>query len=335
MDCAPRGGSSTSAQPQWLGRTWLLLRDAALAWVDDYAASIGAALSYYTVFSMAPLLLIVISIAGLVFGEAAARGEILDQLAALVGVEGAHVLETALEGLNQPRAGWWGTGAGVVALLIGASTVFAELQSAMDRIWRAPPQAPSGAPLPAGPGAVWQLLRVRLLSLGMVLGVGFLLLVSLVASAALAALEKWWAPWFGDLALLASALNFGLSFALVTVLFAMIYKWMPRVRLAWRDVAVGAVLTALLFTLGKSLIGLYIGRSGVASVFGAAASLVVLLLWVYYSAQVFLFGAEITWVYALRHGSLQGTQPAVGAAQPAQPLACAQPAQHPQPRTVP
>lgn len=286
------------AGPAMMRSTVALLREAVDAWLDDNASSMGAALAYYTLFSMAPLLLIVISIAGLVFGEAAARGEIFAQLSDLIGSEGARTVQSALEALNQPRSGWLGTLLGVTVLLVGATTVLAELQSAMDRIWRVPQrQTHSG---------LWRLLRVRLLSLGMALGIGFLLMVSLLASAALAALEKWWTPWFGGVALLASALNFALSFGFVTAVFAMIYKWMPRARVAWRDVGIGAVLTALLFTLGKSLIGLYIGRSGVASAFGAAGSLVVLLLWIYYSAQIFLFGAELTWVYANRHGSLRG-----------------------------
>jgi len=280
-----------------LGATWPLLRDAVGAWVDDYASSMGAALAYYTVFSIAPLLLIVISVAGLVFGEQAARGEIMGQLSSLLGKDNAGVVESALQGLNQPRAGLLATLVGLGVLLVGATTVFAELQSAMNRIWRTP------APVPRG---VWQLVRSRLLSLGMVLGIGFLLMVSLVVSAGLAALGRWWGPWFEQVAMLGEAINLVVSLALMAVLFAMIYKWMPRVKLAWRDVWIGAALTALLFTVGKTLIGLYIGRSGVASPFGAAASLVVLLLWVYYSAQIFLLGAEITWVFARRHGSLQG-----------------------------
>ena len=258
----------------------------------------GAALAFYTLFSIAPLLLIVISVAGLVFGAQAARGEIFAQLTSLLGADSAKTIESMLQGLNRPEAGFLGTLIGLLVLLVGATTVFAELQDAMDRIWRAPTR-------PAG-GGIWRLLRTRLLSLGLVLGIGFLLIVSLVASAALAALGKWWAPWFEQFEFVARVVELGLSFAFITVVFAMIYKWMPRVQVAWRDVWIGAALTALLFTLGKTLIGLYIGRSGVASPFGAAASLVVLLLWVYYSAQIFLLGAEFTWVYARRHGSLQG-----------------------------
>ena len=280
-----------------IGATWRLLRDAASAWVDDYAASMGAALAFYTLFSLAPLLLIVISVAGLVFGEQAARGAILGQLSGLVGVQSAATIELLLASLNRPAAGIIGTLVGVVTLLVGATTVFGELQDALDRIWRAPKRTGNG---------LWALLRTRLLSLGLVLGIGFLLLVSLVLSAGLAALDKWSAPWFGGWEVLAQVINFGLSFVLVAAVFAMIYKWMPRQRVGWSDVAVGAAATALLFTIGKTLIGLYIGRSGVATPFGAAGSLVVLLLWVYYSAQIFLLGAELTWVYTRRHGSLRG-----------------------------
>jgi len=283
-----------------IGAAWRLLRDSALAWVDDYAPSMGAALAFYTLFSLAPLLLIVISVAGLVFGEDAARGAILGQLSGLVGEQSAATIEAVLASLNRPAAGVTGTVVGVAMLLVGATSVFGELQDALDRIWRAPKRTGNG---------MWALLRTRLLSLGLVLGIGFLLLVSLVLSAALAALDKWWAPWFAGWGLLAQVLNFAIGFVLVAAVFAMIYKWMPRQRVAWGDVAVGAVITALLFSVGKTLIGLYIGRSGVASPFGAAASLVVLLLWVYYSAQVFLLGAELTWVYSQRHGSLRGLVP--------------------------
>jgi membrane protein len=279
-----------------LGAAWRLLRDAFSAWIDDYAPSMGAALAFYTLFSIAPLLLIVISVAGLFFGEAAARGAILDQLSTLLGEQSAATVESLLASLNRPAASATGTVVGVITLLVGATTVFGELKDAMDRIWRTPASNGSG---------IWTLLRARLLSLGLVLGIGFLLLVSLVLSAALAALDKWSASWLVGWELLAQVINFGVSFVMVAAIFGMIYKWMPRQKLSWRDVAVGALITALLFTVGKAVIGLYIGRSGVASPFGAAASLVVLLLWVYYSAQIFLLGAEITAVYTRRHGSLR------------------------------
>ena len=276
---------------------WALVRDAVKSWIDDYAPSMGAALAYYTMFSIAPLLLIVIAVAGLVFGEQAARGEIVSQLRTLMGEDGARAVEALLVSVKVGGTGIVGTLGGVFMLLVGATTVFAELQNAMDRIWRAPERA--------NEGGVWTLLRTRLLSLGMIMGIGFLLVVSLVVSAGLAALARWWGPLFGDARVLACALDFGLSFVIVTSAFAMIYKWMPRVRLHWRDVWTGAAVTALLFTIGKMLIGTYLGSSGISSGFGAAASLVVMVVWVYYSAQVFLLGVEFTRLYAMRYGSLR------------------------------
>jgi membrane protein len=293
-----------------LKKTWQLVKSAAASWIDDYAPSMGAALAYYTVFSIAPLLLIVISIAGLVFGEDAARGEIVAQLQGLMGNDAAQAIEGLLASVNKPGKGVLSTIIGIVVLLIGATTVFGELQDALDRIWRAPTREGSG---------IWNLLRARLLSFGMILGVGFLLIASLVVSAALSALGKWWAPLFGGWEVLAQVVNFLISFGLVTAIFAMIYKIMPRVKIEWHDVWIGAAVTSLLFTIGKFLISVYIGKSGVASGFGAAASLVVLLIWVYYSAQIFLLGAEFTWVYAHTFGSLKD-QPLPGKA-PAVPTA--------------
>ncbi len=277
---------------------WTLVKTAISAWLDDYAPSMGAALSYYTVFSLAPLLLLVISIAGLVFGPDAARGQIFAELRGLMGDDGASAAEALLQSVNKPAQGVLGSVVGVVLLGVGAISVFGELQDALDRIWRAPGRA--------GGGGVWALVRARLLSFGMVLGIGFLLILSLVASAAVAALGKFAAPAFGSWVVLAELLNLVVSFALVTVTFAMIYKIIPRVRIGWGDVWVGAAVTALLFAIGKSLIGLYLGRSTFASGFGAAGSLVVLLVWMYYSAQIFFLGAEFTWVYAHVHGSRSG-----------------------------
>ena len=271
-------------------------RQAVKAWSDDYAPSMGAALAYSTLFSIAPLLLIAISIAGLVFGEDAARGQVYGELRGLMGEQGAAAVEALLKNVNQPAQGILATAIGVVTLLIGAMTVFGELQNALDRIWR--------APAPPGGSGLLQLLRGRLLSFAMVFGIGFLVLVSLLASAALAALGKWWAPMFGGWSVLANAVDLVLGFAVVTAAFAMIYKVVPRVRIEWRDVWVGAAVTALLFTLGRFAIGFYLGRATFASGFGAAASLVVLLVWMYYSAQIFLLGAEFTWIYAHAFGSL-------------------------------
>jgi membrane protein len=289
-----------------LNEIWPLIKDAVTAWIDDYAPSMGAAIAYYTMFSIAPLLLIAIAVAGLVFGQEVASGEVLLQLRGLMGEDGAQAVQGMLEAASQPEKSVTATLIGVALLVVGATTVFGELQDALDRIWRAPAR-------PEGSG-IWGLLRSRLLSFGMILGIGFLLIVSLVLSAALSALGKWMGPMFGGWEVLAQAVNFVISFALVSVLFAMIYKIMPRVRIAWRDVWTGAIVTSLLFTIGKFAIGLYIGKSGVSSAFGAAGSLAVLLIWVYYSAQIFLLGAEFTWAYAHRFGSLKDA-PAPAAAQ--------------------
>ena len=273
---------------------WGVIKAAVSGWVDDYAQSMGAALAYYTMFSIAPLLLIVISIAGLVFGDEAARGEIVSQLEGMLGAPGALAVQGLLESVREPSESVTATIFGVVLLLIGATSVFGELQDALDRIWR--------APVRAGRSGLWVLIRARLLSFGMILGIGFLLMVSLVASAALAALQKWWGPVFGDWAM-ASSIEVALSFLVITVVFAMIYKIVPRVRIDWKDVWIGAATTSLLFTVGKFLIGVYIGRTAIASGFGAAASLVVVLVWVYYSAQIVLLGAEFTRAYAHKFGS--------------------------------
>jgi membrane protein len=277
---------------------WALMKESVSAWIDDYAPSMGAALSYYTVFSLAPLLVIVVSVAGLVFGDDAVRGELFGQIEALMGSEAAKGIQDLLAAASKPSHGAVGTLVGAVVLLIGATTVFGELQDALDRIWRAPArQKASGW---------WTLVRTRLLSFGVVLGLAFLLIVSLVVGAAIAALGKWWGGLFGGWEALAQALNVVVGFGLTTAVFALIYKVMPRVKVGWGDVWVGAAVTALLFTVGRFLIGLYIGKTGVASGFGAAGSVAVVFVWVYYSAQIFLVGAEFTWVYARRFGSRRG-----------------------------
>ena len=274
--------------------TWVLVKTALTSWSDDYAQSMGAALAYYSLFSIAPLLLIVISVAGLIFGEDAARGQITGQLQGLMGAQGALAVQSLLEGVNKPAQGITATVIGLVLLLIGATTVFGELQDSLDRIWRAPARAGSG---------IWNLFRARLLSFGMIMGIGFLLMVSLVFSAALTAITRWWGPVFEGWEFVANIVNFIFSFVMATGMFAMIYKIMPRVQVRWDEVWIGAAITAVLFTVGKFLIGLYIGRSGVATAFGTAGSLVALLVWVYYSAQIFLMGAEFTWAYSHIFGS--------------------------------
>ena len=288
--------------PGTLAQVWLLVKQAVSAWVEDYAPSMGAAIAYYTMFSIAPLLLIAISVAGLAFGHEAASGEVAAQLSGLMGDAGAQAVQDMLKSASQPEESLLATLIGAVLLLIGATSVFGELQDALDRIWRAPQRSKNTG--------LWGLLRSRLLSFGMILGIGFLLMVSLVMSAGMAAAGQWAGSKLASWEVAATALNFIVSFALVAVMFALIYKIMPRVRIAWRDVWIGALVTALLFNVGKLLIGLYIGKSGVASAFGAAGSLAVLLLWVYYSAQIFLLGAEFTWVYAHSFGSLKGADAA-------------------------
>ncbi len=294
---AQKAAASATAVPQgnWFSQQLQLVKAAMTAWSDDYAPSMGAALSYYTLFSIAPLLIVVIAVAGMVFGQEAAQGAIVGQLHGIMGEEGAVAVEGMLKAAREPAKSAVATIAGIATLLLGSTAIFAELQSALDRIWRVP-----AAKKESG---IWRLLRKRLLSFGLVLALGFLVIVSLVVSAALAALGKWWSSWFEGWDVFLEILNFAVSFGIFTVLFAMIYKIMPRAKIPWSDVWTGAAVTALLFTIGKVLIGLYLGKSSLASGFGAAGSLVVLLVWVYYSAQIFLLGAEYTWAYAQQHGS--------------------------------
>jgi membrane protein len=272
-----------------------LFRDAALNWVKDHAQSMGAALAFYTIFSVAPLLLIVIAVAGFVFGEEAARGEIYLQLNDMLGSQGALAVQGMLESARRPADNVPAAIFGIGMLFVIATSVFAELQDSLDRIWRAPQRRAYGS--------LWAIVRARLLSFGMILGIGFLLIVSLAFSAAMKALSRWWDPTSDSWASFSGATEIGMSLVLLMAVFAMIYKTMPRASIHWRDVWVGAAVTSALFLVGKALIGLYIGRSGITSAFGAAASLIVVLLWVYYSAQIFLFGAEFTWVYSHRYGS--------------------------------
>lgn len=272
-----------------------LCKTSASAWVDDYAPSMGAAISYYTIFSMAPLLVIVIAIAGALFGREAAQGQIVAEIAGLVGRDGASAVEALLRSASAPERGLVAGSISVVVLLVGATSVFAELQSALDRIWHVPDkEKPSG---------LWAVLRARLLSFGLILGLAFLLIVSLMVSALLAAFDTWFGALLPGRELILQSVNELFSIGIFTLLFAMIFKLMPTVPIAWKDVAIGAFVTALLFELGKLLIGLYLGKSGFQQAFAAAGSLVVLVAWVYYAAQIFLLGAEFTKAYADEHGS--------------------------------
>ena len=257
--------------------------------------SMGAALAYYTMFSLAPLLLIVVSVAGLAFGEDAARGEIQAQLQNLMGKQGASAVQDLLASVREPAEGLTATVVGLVLLLVGATTVFAELQGALDRIWQV-----SGRLHKSG----WlTLVRARLMAFGMILAVGFLLIVSLVTSAMFAAVGRRLGPVFGGWQAVVETSNALGGFLLVAFMFGLIYKLMPRQRILTSDVWLGALLAALLFTGGKYVIGAYIGRSGVTAGFGAAGSLVVVLLWVYFSAQILLLGAAFTCAYARTFGS--------------------------------
>jgi len=278
-----------------------LVKKAVMAWIDDYAPSMGAAIAFYTVFSLAPLIIIVLAVAGFFWGQEAVQGQLMGQIGGLLGQDGAQAIEGVVSSSAQEKEqGIVATVSSLIVLAVGATTVFAELQSALDRIWEVPASEKKSG--------IWNMVRSRLLSFGLVLSLAFLLLVSLVVSTALAALGGWMGGLMPGWETMLQILNLIVSFAILTVLFAMIFKFMPQVHVAWRDVWVGALLTALLFVIGKYLIGLYVGKSSVASSYAAAGSLVVVLLWVYYAAQVFLLGAEFTWVYATEHGSLKGTR---------------------------
>ena len=267
----------------------LLLKETALAWSDSKTPRLGAALAYYTIFAIAPLFVIALAVAGYLFGPEAARRGLFGQIYGLVGRQGGEAIQSMVAAANQPRAGLWATVGAVGTLLAGATAVFVELQDALNTIWRVERKPGRG---------VRHFIKDRLLSFAMVVGVGFLLLVSLALNAALSAMGTFASSLLPEQKLLWQILNFTVSLAIITLLFAMILKVLPDVKIAWRDVWVGAFVTALLFNLGKFLIGFYLGRSSMVSVYGAAGSFIVLLLWVYYSAQIVFFGAEFSRLYA-------------------------------------
>jgi membrane protein len=271
---------------------WSVSLQAINDWIDDRAQTMGAALAFYSSFSIAPLLIVAIAVAGLLFGREAATGQVVEQLRDLLGDAGADAVKGMLASASDFGTGLVATGIGLIALLVGATTAFVELQDDLDRIWKAKPRVANG---------IVNLILSRVLSFGMVLCIGFLLTVSLVLSAVVAAAGKHFLS--GGAEAVTHALDLVVSFAVTTFLFALIYKVLPNAPVAWKDVWAGAALTSLLFSIGKFLIGLYIGRSEVTSPFGAAAPFVVLMLWTYYSAQIFLLGAEFTHVFALRRGS--------------------------------
>lgn len=265
------------------------------AWIDHRAASKGAALAFYTLFSMTPILILAIAVAGYFFGAEAAQGEIITQLQGLVGPNGAQAIQAMLAAARNHSSGLIATLLATILLAVGATSVFAELKASLDEIWGENKTTVSG---------FWHMMRTRLLSFGIVLVLAFLLLISLVVSAALAMLERYAGGYWSESVVILSSISWLLSFGVIATLFAVIYKMLPNVPLSWHDVWIGAIFTAALFTLGKHLIGLYLGNSGVASSFGAAGSVIALLLWVYYSAQIFFLGAEFTRYFTLRFGSL-------------------------------
>lgn len=264
-------------------------------WQEDDALQLGAALAYYTIFSLAPLLVVVIGIAGLAFGREAVAGRIDNQIEGLVGREGADAVQAMVASAGQSKSGGIiATIVGLAVTLFGASGVFAQLQASLNKIWEVEPKAGRG---------IMGIVKDRFVSFGMVLGIGFLLLVSLVVSAAVAALDEVVRGLAPSLHVLIAVVSFVVAFGLITLLFALIFRYVPDIRIAWRDVWIGAVVTALLFVIGKYLIGLYLGHSTVASTYGAAGSVLIVLLWVYYSTQILFLGAEFTQVWATRHGS--------------------------------
>ena len=272
---------------------WTLVKATFSDWTEDKASRLAAALAYYTVFSIAPLLIIVIAVAGRFFGDDAVRGEVATQIQGLIGNEdAAQMIEDMVAAARKPTTSTVATIIGVITLFLGASGLFGQLQDALNTIWEVAPK----------PGRGWlATIKDRFLSFTMVLGIGFLLLVSLILSATLSAVSGWLGS--DEESVVWQVFNFLISFGVITLLFAMIYKILPDVKIAWSDVWIGAAATALLFTLGKFLIGLYLGRSGISSTFGAAGSLVLILIWVYYSAQILFLGAEFTQVYATKYGS--------------------------------
>ena len=269
------------------------IKGAGRAWWDDDCTRLGASLSFYTLFAIAPVLLVATAIAGLVFGAEAVRGEIVGQLDHLVGREGALAVQSLLEGAAHRPAGILATVIGSITFLIASTGAFLELQVAFNTIWRVKPRAH---------GHLYAFVMDRVRSFGLVVAIGFLLLVSLLVTAALAALNAWLFNLSPANALLGNILNTLVSIVVTSGLFAMLLRFLPDVRLRWRDVTTGAVVTAVLFTAGQQVIGLYLGQSTIATMYGAAASMMILLLWVYYSCQILLFGAEFTRVWAARHG---------------------------------
>lgn len=272
---------------------------AAQAWIEHDASTMGAALAFYTVFSVAPILIIAIGVIGTVINADTVRAELLPQMQTLFGEAGASAVQMLLLSASRLGSSRMATIIGVITLVLGASSVFVELQNSLDRIW--------GLPKRTRLKGLWHLIRGRFLSLGLVFGVGFLLMVSLLVSTLLAALDSWVATFLGQWQIVLSAIDLSLSVFITTVLFALVYKYVPQERMEWRDVRVGALVASALFNFGKLGIGYYFGKGAFSTVYGAAGSLLILLLWAYYSAQIFLFGAELTKSFSFTFGTRRNT----------------------------
>ncbi|MBK7984594.1 MAG: YihY/virulence factor BrkB family protein [Candidatus Competibacteraceae bacterium] len=288
--------------------TWELLKETYKSWDEDRAPRLAAALAYYTIFALAPLLIIAIAVAALFFDEAHVRHSILTELGGLIGKNGQQALEMMIDGARKPTTGLIATAIGVVTLLVAAGGLFGQLQDALNTIWEVQPKPGRG---------IWGMLRDRFFSFAMVLGSGFLLLVTLLISTALAAVGQWAVGTAYGETQMWRAISFVVSFGVTTVLFAMIFKILPDAKVRWRDVWIGAAATAALFSLGRFLIGWYLGQAATESTYGAAGSLVALLIWIYYSTQILFLGAEFTQVYARTYGSkIEPTENAVRVTEP-------------------
>ncbi|HKG32338.1 MAG TPA: YihY/virulence factor BrkB family protein [Gemmatimonadales bacterium] len=278
----------------------MILRRSVAGWWNDNVPRLGASLAYYTLFALAPILVVAIAIGGLVFGPEAVRGEIVGQIQGLIGREGAEAVQAMLEGASQPGSSIAATVAGIITFFLGATGAFLELQTALNAIWHVEPKSD---------GSYWRVLVMqRVISFGLVVALGFLLLTSLLVSAALAAIHRYMGNAFPGVVVLWEALNVIVSLTVITLLFALIYKVLPDVKLSWRDVWIGALVTAGLFSIGRLVIGLYLGTASIASTYGAAGSVVVILVWVYYSAQIILLGAEFTRAYVDEFGGRPATE---------------------------
>ena len=298
------GGSQMRIYPIWLQRWVSLCQKAVCSWLDDRAPTMGAAIAYYAVFSLAPMLVMVIVVAGLAFGRQAAEGALFGELADLVGPESAAAVQAILRSASGTWSGIFATAVGIGTLIIAATAVLGELQSALNLIWKAPPSGGLG---------LWHLVKSRLVSLSVILVIGFLLLVSLVISTALAAFSDYLDWMLPGLATILDIVHLTLSFAFTTILFAMIFKILPDKPVEWEEVWVGAAVAALLFTVGKHLISLYIGSSNIASTYGAAGAIIIVLVWVYYSVQILLLGAEFAKAYTDQRRALRELQQATQA----------------------